>query len=71
MNTMAQDHIPLQRAYLCLDCDVVCASATTCPACASGALLGLASVLGMSAAVEDLGVAQPKPLKRWPKITRK
>jgi hypothetical protein len=36
--------IPLARAYLCQDCDSVGSNAMQCPACASGVLLGLASV---------------------------
>jgi hypothetical protein len=38
-------YIPLMSAYLCQDCDCVGNSATQCPACASTALLNLASVL--------------------------
>jgi hypothetical protein len=38
-------YIPLMSAYLCQDCDCVGNSANHCPACASTALLNLASVL--------------------------
>jgi len=38
------NHIPLNSAYLCQDCDSVGNSAMRCPACASQALLGLAGV---------------------------
>lgn len=37
--------IPLESAYLCLDCSCVGESAIRCPACASEALMGLATVL--------------------------
>lgn len=38
-------HIPLQNAYLCEDCETVGNCANTCPACASKALMALAAVL--------------------------
>lgn len=38
------NYIPLNRAYLCQDCNAVGNSAMHCPACASEVLLGLASV---------------------------
>ena len=38
-------HIPMERAYLCLDCEAVGNSAMNCPACAGGALLSLAAIL--------------------------
>lgn len=37
--------IPLSSAYLCQDCSCVGNCAERCPACASCALMGLASVL--------------------------
>jgi hypothetical protein len=37
-------HIPLNSAYLCLDCDAVGNSSMRCPACASRVLIGLAGV---------------------------
>ncbi len=40
-----QNHIPLNSAYLCQDCDSVGNNAMHCPACASGVLMGLARVL--------------------------
>jgi hypothetical protein len=40
------NHIPLNSAYLCLDCDAVGNSSMRCPACASEVLLGLAGVFG-------------------------
>ncbi len=39
------NHIPLNRAYLCQDCNAVGNSAMHCPACASAVLLGLARVI--------------------------
>lgn len=38
-------HIPLPSAYLCQDCNSVGNCASQCPACASGVLMCLASVL--------------------------
>ena len=38
------NHFPLNRAYLCQDCNEVGNDATHCPACASQALMGLAQV---------------------------
>lgn len=38
-------HIPLAEAYLCLDCHAVGNCAEQCPACASEALMSLATVL--------------------------
>ena len=39
------EHIPLERAYLCQDCESVVNNSKKCPACASTVLMGLASVL--------------------------
>lgn len=40
------NHLPLQRAVLCLDCQEVSDSKTdSCPACAGGSLMPLARVL--------------------------
>jgi hypothetical protein len=39
------EHIPLESAYLCQDCDAIGNCSIQCPACASRVLLGLASVL--------------------------
>ena len=44
MTIEVMNHIPLNSAYLCQDCDAVGNSAMRCPACASGALMGLAGV---------------------------
>ena len=38
-------HIPLSSAYLCIDCDEVGSDFRNCPACASTALLPLASIM--------------------------
>jgi hypothetical protein len=38
-------HIPLESAYLCQDCNCVGNCAEQCPACASAVLLNLAAVL--------------------------
>lgn len=45
MTSPMMQYIPLMSAYLCQDCDCVGNSANHCPACASTALLNLASVL--------------------------
>jgi len=39
------EHIPLEHAYLCQDCESVGNNAKKCPACASAVLMCLASVL--------------------------
>lgn len=39
------DHIPLQAAYLCSDCNAIGNNAVQCPACASRALFNVAGVL--------------------------
>jgi hypothetical protein len=44
MTIDVMNHIPLNSAYLCQDCDAVGNSAMRCPACASQALMGLAGV---------------------------
>jgi hypothetical protein len=38
------NHIPLNSAYLCQDCDSVGNNSMRCPACGSGVLMGLAGV---------------------------
>jgi hypothetical protein len=38
------NHIPLNSAYLCQDCNAVGNSSIRCPACASEVLMGLAGV---------------------------
>jgi len=45
MTFNSMQHIPLTCAYLCADCHCVGNCASHCPACASGALIGLANVL--------------------------
>jgi hypothetical protein len=45
MKFPTMQHMPLTRAYLCQDCNCVGNCAEQCPACASAALIGLASVL--------------------------
>ena len=45
MTFVAMQHMPLSSAYLCADCHCVGNCAEQCPACASEALIGLASVL--------------------------
>lgn len=45
MTSAMMNHMPLNSAYLCQDCDAVGNSSTQCPACASQVLMGLAAVL--------------------------
>jgi hypothetical protein len=45
MTFVSMQHMPLNSAYLCQDCNAVGNCAVQCPACASEALMGLASVL--------------------------
>lgn len=45
MTFNSMQHMPLTSAYLCADCHCVGNCASYCPACASGALIGLANVL--------------------------
>ena len=45
MNRISMQLIPLSTAFLCQDCSVVGNSPYQCPACASGVLMGLASIL--------------------------
>ena len=47
------NHIPLNSAYLCLDCDAVGNSSMRCPACASEVLIGLAGVFQRKEEVVD------------------
>ncbi len=55
MTFNSMQHMPLTCAYLCADCLCVGNCASFCPACASGALIGLASVLNRE---EDEEIAQ-------------
>lgn len=45
MSAADKVYIPLDTAFLCADCQCIGNSANTCPACASGALMGLQSVM--------------------------
>jgi hypothetical protein len=44
MTITTMNHIPLNSAYLCQDCNAVGNNSRQCPACASQSLLGLAGV---------------------------
>lgn len=50
MNTENLDLVPLKKAGLCLDCDTITATHTTCLACGSRAVLNIARVLSRSRA---------------------
>jgi hypothetical protein len=45
MKLNSMQHIPLASAYLCPNCGCIGNCSERCPACASTALLGLASIL--------------------------
>lgn len=51
MTSPMMEHIPLQSAYLCQDCEAVGNCATHCPACASTALMSLSAVLNRDESV--------------------
>jgi hypothetical protein len=55
MTLDAQQHIPLNEAYLCQDCDEIGNSSTQCPACASEVLFSLAGVFDRKENEEALG----------------
>ncbi|MDR3753922.1 MAG: hypothetical protein P4K93_09645 [Terracidiphilus sp.] len=52
MTFNSMQHMPLTSAYLCADCHCVGNCASYCPACASGALIGLANVLNREECAE-------------------
>ena len=56
MPTLLLQHIPLDSAYLCPDCNSIGNSARQCPACASEVLMNLSGVLNR----EGEAVSQPK-----------
>lgn len=45
MNALSLSFVPLQQANLCLDCEMVTAAHTNCPACGSVALLSISRAL--------------------------
>jgi hypothetical protein len=58
-------HIPLNCAYLCQDCNSIGNCATQCPACASTVLMSLSGVLNREEAFEvrrELTFPFPKPI---------
>jgi hypothetical protein len=57
MTFVSMQHMPLSHAYLCEDCHCVGNCAEQCPACASEALMGLASVLNREQPVEKAQVS--------------
>jgi RNA polymerase subunit RPABC4/transcription elongation factor Spt4 len=59
VNRPALDHFPLNRAYLCQDCNAVGNNAMNCPACASTVLLGLAGVLDREEAAQKTKATLP------------
>ena len=53
MTSEMLNHIPLNSAYLCQDCDAVGNSSMQCPACASEVLMGLAGVFARKEEVAE------------------
>lgn len=51
----ALQHIPLNEAYLCQDCDAVGNNSAQCPACASEVLLSLAGIFNRRENAESIG----------------
>lgn len=49
-----KEPIPLEEAYLCLDCDKVGDSAKVCPSCLSESLMSLACVLNRESPLEAI-----------------
>lgn len=45
MTNLMMQHIPLESAYLCLDCSSIGNNYRSCPACASKVLMSLTDVL--------------------------
>ncbi len=45
MKAPNRNFVPLNQASLCLDCEMVTAAPTCCPACGSGALMSIARAL--------------------------
>jgi hypothetical protein len=45
-------HLPLKKAVLCLDCDSISDANKECPACCSGALMNLSTVLNPAKRVQ-------------------
>jgi hypothetical protein len=59
MNVSKLSLVPLQRASLCLDCEIITAAHTHCLACGSAALLNLARTLnGEGASPMARGLAE-------------
>ena len=49
-----KEPIPLEEAYLCLDCDKVGDSAKVCPSCLSESLMSLACVLNRESPLDAI-----------------
>jgi hypothetical protein len=45
MTNLKMQHIPINSAYLCADCNSIGNNSQRCPACASTVLMNLAGVL--------------------------
>jgi hypothetical protein len=63
MTFLTMQHIPLESAYLCPDCNSIGNNSRSCPACASTVLMSLAGVLDreVAQAVEQRVLAYAYP----------
>jgi len=63
MTYLTMQHIPLKSAYLCPECDSIGNNSQSCPACASTALMSLASILDREVETERiLTLAYPRSI---------
>jgi hypothetical protein len=51
-------HLPLKKAVLCLDCNSISDANQECPACSSGALMNLSTVLNPKERIQLPAVTQ-------------
>jgi hypothetical protein len=51
-------HLPLKKAVLCLDCNSISDANQECPACTSGALMNLSTVLNPKERIQLPAVTQ-------------
>ena len=56
MTSAMMNHMPLNTAYLCQDCDAVGNCSEQCPACASRVLMGLAGVFDRKEVVQVMPI---------------
>lgn len=56
--------IPLEQAFLCLDCSCISDDSRACPACCCGALLNLSNVLNRSSEISEGALYQMDALEQ-------